>query len=83
MAIAAETPILNFVNTSLPDVMNKLTAYYHEKINFDSTALDEMNFTGTISQNDSLKIVLKVIAQMNNLELSHDDNGYELKKTQK
>jgi ferric-dicitrate binding protein FerR (iron transport regulator) len=81
--LPAEAPGLNFVNASLPDVMNRLTTHYQEKINFDSTELSEMNFTGAISENDSLPIVLKVIAQMNDLQLSHDENGYQLKKTDK
>jgi len=80
----AVTPSLDFVNTPLPDVMDRLTAYYHQKIGFDRTALSHMNFTGTISRNDSLNIVLKVIAQMNDLQLTHDDDdGYELKTAEK
>ena len=75
-----EEPLLNFRNSSLPDVISKLTHYYHEKIVFDHAELDEMNFTGTLSRNDSLAIVLKVIAQMNNLELKHNADGYQLKK---
>jgi transmembrane sensor len=78
-----ELPVMNFVNTSLPDVMNKLTACYHQNITFDSTELNDINFTGTISKNDSLPIVLKVIAQMNDLDLIHNDNGYEIKKIKK
>lgn len=71
------------MNTSLPEVMEKLSGYYHQQISFDSTGLSKMNFTGTISRNDSLNIVLKVIAQMNDLQLTHDDSGYELKRTEK
>ena len=82
-AAPAQTQGLNFVNTSLPEVMGRLTAYYHEKINFDNSALEHMNFTGSISPNDSLNIVLKVIAQMNDLQLGHDENGYQLSKTGK
>jgi ferric-dicitrate binding protein FerR (iron transport regulator) len=71
---------LTFENTPLPEVLTRLSAYYHENIYFDSSYLQEMNFTGTISKSDLLPIVLKVITQMNNLELIHDNGNYEIKK---
>jgi hypothetical protein len=39
-----------------------------------------MNFTGTISKNDSLSIILKVIAQMNDLQISSTDSGFTVEK---
>lgn len=66
---------LKFSNTLLPEVMNKLSAYYKVNIKFDTLLIDTMNFTGTITKNDSLPVILKAIAQMNDLEISKNDNN--------
>jgi ferric-dicitrate binding protein FerR (iron transport regulator) len=71
---------LSFVNTSLPEVITKLADYFGTKIEFDHTELDAMNFTGTVSKSDSLPVVLKVIAQMNGLELLTEDRKFTLRK---
>lgn len=73
---------LSFVNTALPEVMRRLSDYYKKKIEFDRKEIDSMNFTGTISENDSLHLVLKVISQMNDLEMIKNEDGYTLKRLQ-
>jgi ferric-dicitrate binding protein FerR (iron transport regulator) len=78
---AAVSGNLTFVNTSLSEVMSRLSDYFDTKIEFDHTELDAMNFTGTVSKNDSLPVVLKVIAQMNGLELLPENGNYTLRKT--
>ncbi len=72
---------LNFNSTPLPEVMEKLSAYYFKKIEFNKAEIDSMNFTGSISKKDSLSIVLKVIAQMNDLFIEQNDDGFIIQKT--
>jgi ferric-dicitrate binding protein FerR (iron transport regulator) len=79
--IAAVSDTLSFVNTTLSEVITRLSDYFDAKIEFDHKALDAMNFTGTVARSDSLPIVLKVIAQMNGLELIPGNGKYMLRKT--
>lgn len=69
---------LSFVNSSLADVMIDLSRYFSTKIEFDDTELHGKNFTGTVSQQDSLPVVLKVIAQMNGLEVIDNNGGFRV-----
>lgn len=71
---------LIFNSSPLTDVLSKLEKYFATDISYDSDQMSKMNFTGTISKNDSLPVVLKVIAQMNELELTQENNGYRLSK---
>ena len=66
---------LTFSNSPLTEVMNKLSAYYNVKIQYDSRLIDIINFTGTISRNDSLPVILNVITQMNDLQISKNDSA--------
>jgi len=72
---------LVFNSRALPDVMEQLSKYFNTRINYNKIEINEMNFTGTISKNDSLSIILKVIAQMNDLQISASDSGYVIKKS--
>ena len=71
---------LSFSNTALPEVMKKLSAYYDIKISYDTLLIDTMNFTGTVSKNDSLEIILKAIGQMNELDISKKGNEFIISK---
>lgn len=73
---------LVFSNTTLPKVVEKLSAYYNTKITYDSLLIDRMNFTGTISKKDSLPVILKAITQMNNLDLIRNNDGFIISKHQ-
>lgn len=71
---------MNFNSTPLPEVMEKLSVYYNKKIVFEKAEIDSMNFTGSISKKDSLPIVLKVIAQMNDLSIEPNEDGFIIQK---
>jgi ferric-dicitrate binding protein FerR (iron transport regulator) len=71
---------LSFANTALPEVMNKLSAWYNVKINYTSSDISQMNFTGVINRSDDIQAILKIIAQMNGLELTHAGNGFSIIK---
>ena len=73
---------LNFSSTALPLVMQKLSAYYNVKIQYDSVLIDSMNFTGTVTKNDSLPVILKAISQMNNLDITKTENDFIISKHQ-
>jgi FecR-like protein len=66
----------------LPQVMQKLSAYYNIKIQYDSTLIDTMNFTGTVTKKDSLPVILKAITQMNNLNVTQEDGKFTISKLQ-
>jgi transmembrane sensor len=78
----SSTSTLSFSNTLLPQVMQKLSAYYNIKIQYDSTLIDTMNFTGTVTKKDSLPVILKAITQMNNLNLTQQDKNFKISKLQ-
>jgi ferric-dicitrate binding protein FerR (iron transport regulator) len=71
---------LVFDNTDLSKVMDRLAAYYKVKIQYDAPVIDTMNFTGTVSKNDSLPLILKIIGQMNNLKIITIDDGFRVIK---
>jgi ferric-dicitrate binding protein FerR (iron transport regulator) len=71
---------LIFNSTFLPGVFEKLSAYYNTKIDFNTKTIEKMSFTGTINKTDSLAVILKLIAQMNNLEIVEQDGGFLIQK---
>ena len=73
---------LNFSNTLLPEVMQKLSAYYNVKIQYDSTLIATMNFTGTVTKRDSLPVILKAITEMNKLNLTQTEENFTISKLQ-
>ncbi len=72
---------LVFSNTSLPEVIQKLSAYYKVKISYDAAVIDTINFTGTITRKDPLPVILKAICAMNDLDLLEAGNEYRISKT--
>jgi transmembrane sensor len=71
---------LVFDNTDLSKVMDQLAAYYKVRIQYDAPVIDTMNFTGAVSKNDSLPFILKIIGQMNNLEIITMEDGFRVIK---
>jgi transmembrane sensor len=69
---------MNFISAPLPEVLAKIEKRFHAEIGFDSMALSKMNFTGKISEQDSIAVVLKVIAQMNGLELIKENETFTI-----
>lgn len=60
---------LVFNNSSLKEVMDRLSIQYHRKIQYRTTDLKGLNFTGTVSPTDSLGGFLKLLGAMNNLDI--------------
>jgi transmembrane sensor len=74
------TKDLVFNSNSLPEVMEGLSKYFNAKIFYNREEIEARNFTGTFSQKDSLAIILKVIAQMNDLQVNSTDSGFMVEK---
>ena len=64
---------LVFNNTPLKEVFNQLSIQYHTKINYAASDLTGMNFTGLVPRSDSLIVFLRLLANMNNLEVQEKD----------
>ena len=69
---------LKFNHTALNEVMNKLALLYDVKINFSDGDLQGMNFTGSVNEYDDVKTILKMIAQMNELQVDQTQDGFSL-----
>jgi ferric-dicitrate binding protein FerR (iron transport regulator) len=68
--------IIVFDNTPLPEVMKTLNARYHSPIFYDEEQLKGKFFSGEVLGSDSLSVLLKVIANMNGLQVTKKDDGY-------
>ena len=67
-----------FDNIALPEVMNKLIRHYHTPIEYKKTELADMYFSGSVLKTDSLSVILKVIANMNGLQITQTTDGFML-----
>lgn len=73
---------LKFDNIVLSEAFRKLSKHFSQKIRFNDTELKGMFFSGTVLKQDSLEMILNVIAQMNSLTVTKTENGFEVKKIQ-
>jgi transmembrane sensor len=71
---------LVFNGSSLPEVLKQLEKYFSTPISYNKKEIRQMHFTGTISNKDSLAIILKVIAQMNDLQIASSDTGFVVER---
>jgi ferric-dicitrate binding protein FerR (iron transport regulator) len=69
---------LVFNNTALKQVFKQLAIQYHVTISYRAADLRGMNFTGTISRGDSLQPLLKLLGNMNNLDIREEANGFRV-----
>jgi ferric-dicitrate binding protein FerR (iron transport regulator) len=72
-----------FDHTALTDVMDKLSRYYRTSVGYDKDGLSGMFFSGQVLNTDSLSIILKVIANMNDLKITKTTNGYMVNSIKK
>lgn len=80
LSIAVQKHELIFSNSSLTDVLKDLSAFFHTNIQYTDADLQKMNFTGNFTRTDDIKAVLKVITQMNGLELNETVDGFTIIK---
>ena len=75
-AIHDNKEVLVFDNTPLPEVMKKLVNRYRVTIQYDEKELSEMYFTGSVLNSDSLSVILRGIANINDLMIARKENGF-------
>jgi transmembrane sensor len=75
-----EDSVLHFNRASLSDVVEKLSSVYQTRIVYDRKLIAGMNFTGTVTHTDSLSVILRIIANMNDLEVQRNDSTFTLSK---
>jgi ferric-dicitrate binding protein FerR (iron transport regulator) len=78
--ITRDEEALMFDNTPLAEVMNKLMKRYHRSIEYNKTEISDMYFSGSVLKNDSLAVLLKVIAQLNRLTVTEKPGGFVIQK---
>lgn len=76
----AENKDMHFNNSSLTEVLKELAGIFNINIHFTDTEIAKMNFTGTINRSDDVRAILKLIAQMNGLELNESADGFTITK---
>ena len=72
---------LSFNNRPLKEVFRQLSIQYHTTIHFRSSDLAGMNFTGTVSRQDSLATVVRLLATMNGLDIREQPDGIQVSRS--
>lgn len=71
---------LSFDNRPLKEVFRQLSIQYHTNIYFKSKDLTGMNFTGTVSRQDSLATVVRLLATINGLDIREQPDGIKVSR---
>jgi transmembrane sensor len=79
--VAVVSDDMNFNNSLLTDVLDELEKHYHTRIFYDKTELSDMYFSGKVLESDSLTVILKVIGNMNGLQIKDTSDGYVAHKS--
>lgn len=66
---------LAFDRTSLTNVFDKISDHYHVNITYNKTEINNLQFTGSFLQTDSLNAVLSIICNMNGLSFEQGETG--------
>lgn len=72
----ASQSLLVFESEPLPQVMKQLMKQYNVSIIYNEEDMAGMNFSGTLQKNDSLPVILQVIARMNGLTVTNKDGAF-------
>jgi transmembrane sensor len=78
--IENEEQELVFNNSSLKEVIDRLSAKYNRKIIYRAEDIAGMNFTGTVAPSDTLASFLKLLAAMNNLDIQENEPVFIVRK---
>ncbi len=77
----ADNGELRFSNAPLSEVFETLMMHYHQKIDYRKADIIHMDFTGSLSGKDSLSIILRAIANMNQLGMVQRDDVFVIRKS--
>jgi ferric-dicitrate binding protein FerR (iron transport regulator) len=70
----------NFRNAPLDNVLNRLRTGFDIAIDYHSSELTGMRFTGTVRPSDSPALVLNMIANLNGLKITKTRSGFKVEK---
>jgi ferric-dicitrate binding protein FerR (iron transport regulator) len=80
-SLAAEHDgLLNFNQSSLPEVFTSLQKQFKITITYNATELANMKFTGKFNSNEDVETMLNNIALLNGLTVTKTNTGFEIKK---
>lgn len=71
---------LSFDHEALKDVFDKLSSRYNVNIVYDAQELEGLYFTGYLLESDTIKTILTLIANMNDLEIADVQGGFRVLK---
>jgi transmembrane sensor len=74
---------LSFINAPLKKVFHDLSARYHTTIYYTPKDLTGMNFSGTVSRQDSLATIVRLLATMNGLDMQEQPEGIRVTRPKK
>ncbi|WP_212002977.1 FecR family protein [Chitinophaga sp. HK235] len=72
--------LMAFNNAPLYTVLNKLQTAFGVSIHYEHSDVDGAYFTGQVMKTDSLRNILEVICQLNNLELIPGEGNMSIRK---
>jgi hypothetical protein len=70
----------DFIQTALPDVLDQLEKGYQVAVQYDSTDLSHLYFTGKIKSQDKLGTILKRLELLHNLQIQTTQKGLVIQK---
>ncbi|UYQ95007.1 FecR domain-containing protein [Chitinophaga horti] len=77
---AGKTGNLTFKQVTLVKVLTTLEHKYKVNIEFDKAELAGMLFTGTFQEHEELQSILEIIAKINNLTITTNNQGFSITK---
>lgn len=77
---AAHAVLMAFNNAPLDSVLGKLETAFGINIRYEHSDVDGAYFTGQVLKTDSLRNILEVICQLNNLELTAGEGNMSIRK---
>ncbi|MFC4231500.1 FecR family protein [Parasediminibacterium paludis] len=78
--LATNDGLLNFNQSSLPEVFTSLQKQYKITITYNATELANMKFTGKFNSNEEVGTIINNIALLNGLTVTKTITGFEIKK---
>lgn len=78
--VVAQDELLNFNQTSLPDVCKNLEKQFKITITYNAAELANIKFTGKLNSNEDVATILNNIALLNGLTVAKTNTGFEIKK---
>lgn len=71
---------LSFDHESLKDVFDKLSSTYKVNIEYNAQDVEGLYFTGYLLESDTIKSILTLIANMNDLDITDTQGGFRIVK---